>query len=60
MEGKKWNGKGYNHKGNEVYVLINDNGTIKEYDKYNNNLIFEGDYLNGQRNGKKKNIIILI
>ena len=26
----------------------------KEYDKYNDSLVFEGEYLNGKRNGKGK------
>ena len=29
-------------------------GKGKEYDSYNKELIFEGDYLNGERNGKGK------
>ena len=50
---KKWNGKGYDKKGNIIYELINDNGKVKEYDNYGY-LIFEGEYLNGKRNGKGK------
>ena len=49
---KKWNGKGYD--GNYItYVLKNGNGKVKEYDE-NNALIFEGEYLNGEKNGKGK------
>ena len=50
---KKWNGKGYDENGNAIYELINGNGKVKEYDGYDN-LIFEGGYLNGERNGKGK------
>ena len=50
---KKWNGKGYDKKGNIIYELINGNGKVKEYDNYGD-LIFIGEYLNGIRNGKGK------
>ena len=29
-------------------------GLINEYDEYNDELIFKGEYLNGERNGKGK------
>ena len=49
---KKWNGKGYDEKGNIIYELKNGNGKIKEYNDYGN-LEFEGEYLNGIKwNGK--------
>ena len=47
---KKWNGKGYDENHNVIYELINGCGKVKEYNK-NNELIFEGEYLNGKRNG---------
>ena len=51
--GKKWNGKGYDENGNVNYELINGKGTIKEY--YDNGVLkFEGECLNGKRNGKGK------
>ena len=50
---RKWNGKGYDINGNIIYKLINGNGKVKEY-YYNDNLEFEGEYLNGKRNGKGK------
>ena len=49
---KKWKGKGYDKNGNIIYELINGMGKVKEY--LYNNLIFEGEYLNGQRKKKKK------
>ena len=39
---------------NKVYELENGNGYIKEYDYFEDNLEFEGEYLNGKRNGKGK------
>ena len=50
--GKKWNGKGYDPKGNKVYELKNGKGFVKEYEF--GQLIYEGEYLNGERNGKGK------
>ena len=51
---KKWNGKGYDKDGNILYELINGNGKVKEYYPSHDWLIFEGEYLNGRRNGKGK------
>ena len=53
---QKWNGKGYDEYRNIIYELINGNGKVKEYN-YKGELIFEGEYLNGKRNGKGKNDI---
>jgi len=36
------------------YIIYNKNGIAREYSGYNDELIFEGEYLNGQRNGKGK------
>ena len=54
LNGKKWSGKGYNGKGIEEYELKEGNGFCKEYDFYTGKTIFEGKYLNGERNGKGK------
>ena len=35
-----------------IYELKEGNGTVKEYN--NDILVFEGEYLNGKRNGKGK------
>ena len=51
---KRWNGKGYDKKGNVIYELKNGKGLIKEYDNYRDTLLFEGEYINGERNGKGK------
>ena len=53
INGKIWNGKGYNKSGNIVYEIKDGKGHIKEFDKHGY-LEFEGDYLNGERNGKGK------
>ena len=44
LKGKKWNGN------LKVYKLKNGKGFIREY--YDSNLVFNGEYLNGERNGK--------
>ena len=51
---KKWNGIGYDENGNILFNLINGNGIIKEFDENTGELKFEGEYLNGKRNGKGK------
>ena len=49
--GRKWNGKGYNSKGKIIFELNGGKGTIKEYDE-KEDVLFEGEYLNGYRYGK--------
>ena len=51
---KKYNGKGYDENGNIIYELINGNGKVKEYWVSYGSLMFEGEYLNGKKNGKGK------
>ena len=51
---KKWNGKGYDENGNIIYELINGNGKVKEYYWYSGQLEYDGEYLNGIKNGKGK------
>ena len=51
--GKMWNAKGYDGKGNKTYEIINGNGHAKEL-SYRGELLFDGEYLSGQRNGKGK------
>ena len=36
------------------YIVYEENKKVKEYDSYNDGLIFEGEYLNGKRNGYGK------
>jgi len=51
--GLKWTGKGYGEDNNMVYELNNGKGYVKEYDYYSF-LVSEGEYVNGQKNGKGK------
>ena len=53
LNGKKWDGKGYNKNQKLIYELKDGNGFIKEYDVFNE-LKFEGEYSNGEINGKGK------
>ena len=54
LEGKKWNGKGFNEEGKEVFEIKNGNGKVKDYG-IDGELIFEGKYLDGEKwNGKGK------
>ena len=46
--GKRWNGIGYDIKGNKVYELKDGNGFVKEYDDQGK-IIFIGKYLNGEK-----------
>ena len=36
------------------YIVVETDGKIKEYSRSNDDLLFEGEYLNGKRNGKGK------
>ena len=53
MNDKKWNGTGYDGEGNIIYKLNNGTGNVKEYNIVGR-LIYEGGYLNGEKNGKGK------
>ena len=44
----------YDINNNIAGILNNGNGKIKEYNEYSGELEFEGEYLNGKRNGKGK------
>ena len=54
LNGKRWSGKGYNEKREIVYQIKDGKGYAKEYNWFNGHLIYEGEYLNGERNGKGK------
>ena len=53
LNGKKWDGKLYRGKINPICEIKKGEGYIKEYN-FIDNLIFEGEYKNGERNGKGK------
>ena len=56
LNDQKWNGIGYDLKGNIEYVLKNGKGEVKEY-YYNGKLKFQGEYINGKKwKGKGYNI----
>jgi len=52
-DGKKWSGKGYDDKNNIIYEIKNGLEYIKEFGILGR-LIYEGEYSNGQINGKGK------
>ena len=51
MKGKKWNGIVYEY--NVIYELHEGNGFVIEFNN-RDNLFFEGQYINGFKNGKGK------
>ena len=51
--GKIWSGKGYNYDGRLTFEVKDGNGMIKEYRTYGD-LLFESEYLNGEKTGKAK------
>jgi len=51
LNGKKWNGKEYDNKGNLAFKIEDGNGKGKEY-YYFGGLKFEGEYIKGERKGK--------
>ena len=53
INGKVWNGKGYDRNEKLIFEIKEGKGYIKEFDN-DGNLKFEGKYLNGERNGKGK------
>ena len=55
LKGKKWNGKGYNgnYKKGPVYEIKEGKGPIKEFNSWQK-ILYEGEYLNGEKNGKGK------
>ena len=50
---KKWKGKGYNCTHKVIYELNNNDSHGKEVDDFGE-LLYEGEYSNGERNGKGK------
>ena len=51
LNDKKWNGKGYDYNGNEIYEIKEGKGYVKEFYS-DGSLLFEGEYLNGEKTGK--------
>ena len=48
-----WNYRIFSKK----YIIFGANGKAREYNRFTDNLIFEGDYINGKRNGKGEEYI---
>ena len=53
LSGNRWDGKGYDSDGNEIYELKNGKGIIREY-LSPGKLLYEYEYINGEKNGKGK------
>ena len=58
LNGKRWNGNGYDINNNKIYEIKEGRGYIKEFDGLNY-LNCEGEYINGERNGKGKDYKII-
>ena len=54
INGNRWNGIGYKNNGLEEFEIINGRGFGIEYNDYNGELQYKGEYIYGQRNGKGK------
>ena len=54
LKGRKWNGKGYDIHNNIINEIKDGKGYIKNYSIKDIHLEFEGEYLNGEINGKGK------
>ena len=57
LYGKRWNGKGFDEKGNIIYEFNNGKGKIKEY--LDERLFIECEYIYGEKNGILKDIMIM-
>ena len=57
MYKKKWNGKGYDEKGNIIYELNNGTGKVKEY--HNKTLILKEIIYLGKEVGREKNMMFM-
>ena len=51
---KKWNGIGYDPEEKEIYRLENGKGSVIIFDDDGKLIGYEGEYLNGEKNGKGK------
>ena len=59
LNGLKWSGKGLKKNKNFMHEIKEGKGIIKEY--YDNgNKEYEGEYFNGEKIGKEKNILMLV
>ena len=51
LSDRRWNGTGYDNLGNKVFEIKDGKGEGKIYN-YASKLLFEGEYINGLKNGK--------
>ena len=54
IEGKKWDGIGFDRDKNLICEFDNGRGFIKENEGFNGAISFEGEFINGEGNGKAK------
>ena len=54
LYGEKWNGIMYDYNQEFSFEIKNGKGKGKEYSNVDRKLIYEGEYVNGERNGKGK------
>ena len=54
LNGKRWNGTGYNLIGKKDFEIKDGNGMIKEYHYINENIKFECEYSKGRIYQNKK------
>ena len=59
LNGKKWNGIGYEIDSNKTYELKNGKGYFIHYFWIESNIIFKGEYINGKKNGKGKSMMMV-
>ena len=59
LNGRRWNGIGYDYYGNKTFEIKYGNGKCREYNFYGN-LLFEGEYFNGKKMEKVKNFLKII
>ena len=61
LNDKRWTGKGYDENKNIIFELKDGKGYVKEYEEgwcNSSYLIYEGNYLNGERHGKGKEYVL--
>ena len=52
LNGYRWNGKSYNRDGNIISEIKSENGKDKEYNYFYGKIIYDGEHLNEERDGK--------
>ena len=60
FNGKKWNGKEYNNYNKIIYELKDGKGYVKKQIHKLDKTIYEGEYLEGEKHGKGKELTFMI